>query len=233
MTVPLSFGRRDVLFSSWPAGSDRLSEHLPDRLAVEEFDGTGWLSVVAFRSVNARPRGLPRLVGRSRPGVALRTYVTCDGEPGVYFFSLDVPSLLSVLGGRFFHRLPYYYAAVEFQRASGTCRLESRRQHAGSRPAWFSATYEPLGEWFTPEAGSLSEFLTERRRIYTQGQDGAVRYTDLRHRRWEVSPVAVIMGAGSLFAANGFDLPDGRPVHYYSRGVDVVTDWNRVWRTIE
>lgn len=233
MTVPLSFGWRDVLFSSWPADSSLLAAHLPDQLSVEEIDGTGWLSVVAFRNVHTRPRWFPRPLGFSFPELNVRTYVTCDGEPGVYFFSLDAPSILSVLGARLLHRLPYYYATMEFTASEGTFRLESRRRHPGDRPAWFSATYEPLGEWFTPEAGSLSEFLTERRRLYTQGQDGRVRYTDVKHRRWELSPVAVIMGAASLFQANGFDVPDTKPVHYYSRGVDVATDWNRVWRTVD
>lgn len=233
MTVPVSFGWRDVLFSNWPADSRLLSAHLPDQLSVHEYDGTGWLSVVAFRNVRTRPRGIPRALGLDFPELNLRTYVTCDGAPGVYFFSLDVPSVLAVVGARLLHHLPYYHAKMEFQEARETRRLESRRRHPGERPAWFSATYEPLGEWFTPEAGSLSEFLTERRRLYTQGQDGAVRYTDVRHGRWELSPVAVIMGAASLFQASGFEVPDTRPVHYYSRGVDVVTDWNRAWRTVD
>jgi uncharacterized protein YqjF (DUF2071 family) len=232
MTVPLSFGWRDVLFSNWPASSDRLSSHLPDQLEVDEFDSTGWLSVVAFRTIHTRPRGFPRALGMSFPQLDFRTYVTCDGEPGIYLFSLDAPSVLSVIGGRLFHRLPYYNADMEFLESRGTLRLESRRGHPGARPAWLSATYEPLGEWFTPEPRSLSEFLTERRRIYTQGQNGTVRFTDVRHERWDLSPVAVIMGASSLFQANGFDVPDTKPVHYYSPGVDVVTDWNRVWRTI-
>ncbi len=233
MTIPLSFGWRDVLFSNWPVSSTVLAPHLPDQLEVDEYDGTGWLSIVPFRNIHTRMRGIPKFLGMNFPELNLRTYVTCDGEPGVYFFSLDIPSLLSVIGARQLHRLPYYYAEMEFKKVGDTVRLESQRRTPGARPAWFSATYEPLGEWFEPESGSLSEFLTERRRLYTQGQRGEMRYTDVRHERWTLSPVAVIMGAASLFRANGFDTPETKAVHYYSPGVDVVTDWNRVWRAVE
>lgn len=230
MTIPLSFSWRDVLFSNWPVSSQLLEAHIPDQLTVQEFDGTGWLSIVASRNVDTRPRRFPRLLGVSFPELTLRTYVTYDGEPGVYFFSLDAPSLLSIVGARIFYRLPYYYADLTFEKVRQTVSLEGRRRHPGGRPAWFSATYEPLGEWFTPEVGSLSEFLTERRRLYTQGQDGRLRHVDVSHEPWTLSPVAVIMGVASVFRANGFALPETKPVHYYSRGVEVDTDWSRVWR---
>lgn len=233
MTIPLSFGWRDVLFSNWPIDSARLASHLPEELSVDEFDGTGWISVVPFRNIRTRPRGVPGYLGMSFPELNLRTYVTCDGEPGVYFFSLDAPSILSVIGARQLHRLPYYYARMDFQKTGETVRLESQRRHPGSRPVWFSATYEPLGEWFEPDPGSLSSFLTERRRLYTQGQSGEMRHTDVSHEKWTLSPVAVIMGAASLFRANGFEMPDTKAVHYYSPGVDVVTDWSRTWRKTE
>ena len=44
--LPLSFGWRHLLFANWPVESDVLRAHLPDTFAVEEFGGTGWLTVV-------------------------------------------------------------------------------------------------------------------------------------------------------------------------------------------
>ena len=227
MTIPLSFTWRNALFSNWPVDSQHLSSHLPARLDVEEYDGTGWLSVVPFRNVDTRPRGLPPVAGLSFPELNLRTYVTCDGEPGVYFFSLDAPSVLSVLGARTLHHLPYYYARMELTHSDGTFRFRSRRLHPGDRPVLFDVSYSPHEDWFVAEQGSLAEFLTERRRLYTQGSDGGIRYTDVSHERWPLAPVSVTMEAASLFRANGFEPPGGDGVHYYSPGVDVVTGWNR------
>lgn len=248
MVVPLAFGWRHLLFANWPVDSDRLDAHLPGPLSVDEYDGTGWLSVVPLTNVRVRPRGLPEWMGVRLLELNLRTYVTCDvprdeelstrpnrirrsgdGEPGVYFFNLDAQGLLSVLGARALHYLPYYYARIDLRREDGRVAFSSRRLHPGARPATFSTSYWPTGEPFEADPGSLAEFLTERRRLYTQSPSGALRYTDVSHDRWTLYPAAASTTKNTLFEANGFDHPDAEPVLYYSPGVDVVTTRNKRW----
>jgi uncharacterized protein YqjF (DUF2071 family) len=91
----------------------------------------------------------------------------CDGEPGVYFFSLDAASVLAVVGARLLHRLPCYYAGMTVRESEGRIQFSSRRRHPGARPVSFDITYEDYGTRFVPEMGSLAGFLTERRRLYT------------------------------------------------------------------
>jgi uncharacterized protein YqjF (DUF2071 family) len=202
-------------------------------LTVDEYYDAGWLTVVSLLNVRTRPRGVPGLFGMSFPSLNLRTYVTCDGEPGLYCFSLDAQSILSVVGGRLFHRLPYYYARMQFQKTRDRVQFESRRLQPGDRPARFDAMYEPHGDWYTAERGTLADFLTERRRLYTQDNSGRIRYTDVSHERWTLSDVTVAMRTNSLFRASGLEPPDSDPVHYYSPGLDVVTGWNKSWKSIE
>lgn len=229
MSLPLAFEWRHLLFANWPVDPDYLSAHLPDRLSVQEYEGRGWLSVIPFVNVDTRPRGLPAWLGVDLPELNLRTYVTCEGEPGVYFFSLDASMLSSVLGARVLHRLPYYYARMRCSWADGRLAFESRRRHPGDRPARFEATYWPAGEPFTPDPNSLSEFLTERRRLYTQGMDGGIRYTDVEHERWTLYPADANIEVNTLFEANGFDTPDSEPLFYYSPGLDVLTTRSKRW----
>nr|WP_082230617.1 DUF2071 domain-containing protein [Haloprofundus marisrubri] len=108
MVLPLAMGWRHLLFENWRVDPDHLATHLPESLDVDEYDSSGWLSVVPFTNVNVRPKGLPRRLSLPLPELNLRTYVTHDGEPAVYFFSLDAQGILSVLGARVFHHLPYY-----------------------------------------------------------------------------------------------------------------------------
>ncbi|WP_232702674.1 YqjF family protein [Halobacterium wangiae] len=223
MALTLSFGWRHVLFANWPVDGDRLAARLPDALAVDEYDGSGWLSVVPLLNVDTRLRGLPTMAGFPVPEVNVRTYVTYDGDPGVYFFSLDTASLLTVLGARVTHYLPYYYARVRFRRPGDRVHVTSRRRQPGDRPARFAATYGPTGDADTAPPGSLAEFLVERRRLYTRSPDGTLRHTNVSHDRWPLSDADVSITENSLFEANGFDHPDTEPVHYYSHGVDVVT----------
>ncbi len=230
MVFPLEMGWRNLLFENWPVDADLLDAHLPDRLSVDEHDGTGWLSVVPFTNVAVRPRGVPSRLGIPLPELNLRTYVTCDGEPGVYFFSLDAAGLLGVLGARLFQHLPYYYARISLARTDdGRVAFSSRRRHPGARPAAYDATYGPAGDPFTATDDPLARFLLERYRFYTEAPDGALRYTDVDHEPWTLYPATADVETNTLLTANGFRLPDADPIYYYSPGVDIVAGRSERW----
>lgn len=233
MVGSIAFGWRHLLFANWPVDGDLLAAHLPDALSVDEYDGTGWLSVVPLTNVHVRPRGLPEGVGVTLPELNLRTYVTCDGDPGVYFFSLDAQGVLSVLGARALHHLPYFYARIDHRVSNGRIEFRSRRRHPGARPARYEVSYEPTGDPFEAEPGSRAAFLTHRLRLFTQGSDGEVRYTDVDHEPWTLYEATATTDDNTLFAANGFAHPDAEPVLYYSPGVDVVTGESTRWTRTE
>jgi hypothetical protein len=237
MVLPLAMGWRHLLFENYPIEPATLDARLPDALDVDVHDGSGWLSVVPFTNVQVRPAGLPARLGLPLPELNLRTYVTCDGEPGVYFFSLDAQGVLGVTGARLFHHLPYYYARISLgvadggdddgaavpgaPGAGGLVRFTCRRRHPGARPAAYAATYGPSGPSFSAEPGSLAAFLTERYRFYTEDPAGRVRYADIDHERWTLYPATATVERNTLFAADGFERPDAEPTCYYSPGVDV------------
>jgi|AntDeeMetageno50_2_1112565.scaffolds.fasta_scaffold07291_2 hypothetical protein len=229
MGVPLAFGWRHLLFTNWRIDADTLANRLPDALDVHEYDGTGWISVIPFVNVDTRPRGFPRWAGVNLPELNVRTYVTCEDEPGIYFFSLDAPSVVTVLGARLFHHLPYYYASMQFQWRNGRAIFRSRRRQPGERPAQYGVTYQPTGDPFEAKPGSLAEFLTERRRLYTQDTSGRVRYTDVDHERWTLYSADVSADKNTMLEAAGVDPSEPDPVVYYSPGVDVVTTTSKRW----
>ncbi|MFC5278562.1 YqjF family protein [Halorubrum rubrum] len=221
MVLPLEMGWRHLLFESWPVDADRLDDHLPEGFEPDVRDGSAWLSVIPFTNVDVRPKGLPRPLGVRLPEVNVRTYVTRDGVPSVYFFSLDAQGLASVAGARLFHHLPYYYARISLAWTDGRVAFESRRRHPGDRPARYEASYWPAGEPFAADDDPLAEFLVERYRFYTEAPDGSVRHTDVRHDPWTLYPAEASVGTDTLLRANGFRRPEAEPVRYYSPGVDV------------
>ena len=229
MSLPIAMGWRHLLFANWPVDPAVIADHLPDELTVETYDGRAWLSVVPYLNVDVRPRGLPAAMGVDLPELNLRTYVSRDGEPGVYFFSLDAEGILGVVGARLFHQLPYYYADIEITGTDRGIAFTSERLHPGAPPATFAGTYEPVGDPFVPDSGSLAAFLTEHYRYYTTARDGTLRYADIDHEPWTLRPATVTIETNTLFEANGFDRPAGSPVCYYSRGVDITSSRNRRW----
>jgi len=219
----LSMRWRDVLFASWPAEPATVAERVPEELAVDTFDGDAYLSVVPFEMDEVRPTGVPASLGRRFPELNLRTYVTADGEPGVYFFNLDAEDPLGVGLARLFYHLPYFNARMELDRSGEGFAFESERRHPGAEDLYFAADYELTAEPAPVEEDGLEAFLVERYRLYVGGE--TLRYADISHDPWEVAPAELDVRANQIFAANGFDEPDGDPHVLYSPGVDVEASW--------
>lgn len=221
MVLPLAMGWRHLLFQNWPVDPDVMDAHLPDGLTADTHDGAAWLSVIPFTNVAVRPRGLPARLGVRLPELNLRTYVTRDGVPSVYFFSLDAEGVAAVVGARLFHHLPYYYARIDLAADDDGVAFESRRLHPGERPAHYTARYRPTGEGFAAPDDPLAAFLVERYRFYTQAHDGSLRFTDVSHDPWTLYPATADVETNTLLSAHGFATPDADPVCYYAPGVDV------------
>jgi uncharacterized protein YqjF (DUF2071 family) len=229
MSVPIEMRWRHVLFENWPVSPTVVSARLPDALDVDTFDGQAWLSVVPFENADVRPRGLPATLGLDLPELNLRTYVTCDGEPGVYFFSLDAHGVLGVVGARLFNHLPYYYARIRLAEVGDRVWFESRRRHPGARPVSYAGSYGPDGDRFPAPGDDLARFLTERYRYYTMAGDGSVRYANIDHEPWTLAPASAEIEENTLFAANGFEQPEAEPVRYYSADLTVTATASRRW----
>jgi len=220
---------RHLLFANWPVDPAVVDERIPSSMDVDTYDGDAWLSVVPFVNAAIRPSGVPAALGIDLPELNLRTYMTADGEPGVYFFSLDAEGWLSVLGARLFHHLPYYYARIDCDPVGDSVFYRSRRRHPGARHADFLGTYGPDGEPFRPEKGSLAEFLVERYRYYAEGRTGELRYADVSHDRWTLAPADVDVRENTVFGANGFAHPERDPVHYVGREIAVSATDSKRW----
>ncbi|MDB2282885.1 DUF2071 domain-containing protein [Halorubrum ezzemoulense] len=228
---------RDGLFAHWPVDPSTVAAALPDGLSVATHDGDAYLGVVPFVMEDIRPRGVPR--GLSFPELNLRTYVEGPNGPGVYFHSLDADDRLGVAVARGLFRLPYYRAETDVRgtAASGgagqggvdadardAVRFASRRVHEGVPHARFDATYAPAGEAFTPDLGSLPAFLLENYRFYTAGESGRLYVGEIEHDPWTLRPAEADIRANTLFAANGFEAPDGDPILHYAEPIAVTAD---------
>ncbi len=227
MAVPLAMGWRHLLFENYRVDPNLVERKLPACLNVDTFDGHAWLSIVPFTNVHVRPYPLPGVFGIELPELNLRTYVEHDGEPGVYFFSLDADGLLSVIGARLFHHLPYFYASISLRETDGRVAFESRRRHPGARPAAYRAVYEPLGDEFFARERGLPRFLFERYRLFTEDPQHRLRETVVDHDPWAVQRSQATVETNTLLSAMGFAGVNGPPVYFYSRGVDVVASRSR------
>lgn len=123
----------ELLFAHWPIEPDVVASFLPAGVTLDTRDGKAWVGVVPFLMSNIAPRFCPAIPGLSRfPELNVRTYVSVDGKPGVWFFSLDAASRIAVRAARATFNLPYMDAKMSIQRnQAGEINYESRRTHRG------------------------------------------------------------------------------------------------------
>ena len=103
----------DLLFAHWRCPVSDLRALIPAALEIDTFDSTAWIGVIPFYMSGVRLRGAPPVpTAHAFEEMNVRTYVTLDGRPGVWFFSLDAASSLAVIGARVGVSLPYFRAAM-------------------------------------------------------------------------------------------------------------------------
>jgi uncharacterized protein YqjF (DUF2071 family) len=206
----------DLLFAHWPIDVDALRPHVPDGLEIEQHDGSAWLGVTPFVVTGLRARGtLPLPLVSSFRELNVRTYVTRDRKPGIWFFSLDASSQVAVEAARRLYRLPYFRARISFERRGRRILYECVR-HEGKA---FSGWYEPEGAVSPAEPGSLEHFLTERYCLYASDR-GRLYRADIHHRPWPLQPASAEIDLNTM-PPDGIKL-DGEPLCHYSRRQDVV-----------
>lgn len=207
-----------LLFAHWPLPRETLRPLLPTSLTLDTYGGEAWLGVVPFQMTNVRPRLTPPVPGLSAfPELNVRTYVTRDGKPGVWFFSLDAANRIAVALARSLFRLPYYRARMSSRRAKGeTIHYHSVRTHREAPPAAFDAIYRPTGPAVFATRGSLEEWLTERYCLYTVGPGGVLLRDEIHHRRWPLHPAEAEIQRNTMAQAAGLALPDTPPLLHFA-----------------
>lgn len=214
---------RDLLFMHWPVHAGVLQPYIPPALRLDTFDGSAWLSVTPFRMKGTRPRLLPGVAPLSNfPELNVRTYVTAEGKPGIWFFSLDAANPVAVRLARATFRLPYFDAEMSCRLEGDGVRYRSVRTHRGAPRAEFAARYRPVGEPSESRPGTLEYFLTERYCLYHRHHLGGPYRLEIHHPPWPLQPARARITRNTMAQASGLVLPDQPPLLHFVRRQDMV-----------
>jgi hypothetical protein len=205
----------DLLFVHYSVPVERLRPLVPGGLELQEHSGSGWLGVTPFVVTGLRARGLlPLPFASSFRELNVRTYVTRDEKPGIWFFSLDASSRLAVEAARRLYRLPYFEADISLRRRGEQILYDCSRDDGKA----FSAAYRPNGDVFGAEPGSLEHFLTERYCLYAEHGEALYR-ADIHHRPWPLQPAETQIELNTMPPVK---VSEGDPLVHYSARQDVV-----------
>ena len=192
----------DLLFVHWRMDPAVVARVLPRGLEPDVFDGGAWAGLIPFTMSGFSVKGLGVPRARAFHECNVRTYVTVNGVPGVYFFSLDAASALAVGGARLMYRLAYHRARISLSRMTGK-RIDYRVARCNCADATAEISWE-TGEALAPAApGSVEWFLTERYCLYVRDRGGRIRRGCIWHPRWRLREARLLRLDQRLTAAAG------------------------------
>ncbi|MDQ3946245.1 MAG: DUF2071 domain-containing protein [Actinomycetota bacterium] len=212
---------QSLTFLHWRYPPEEIQRLLPPGLVVDTFDGAAWLGLTPFLLVRMRPLCLPPVPRLSTfPETNLRTYVRDEaGTDGLWFFSLDVSSLATVLGARSFFWVPYHWATMSVEEA-GFVRYRSRRRGLSGPSPGHQITVRPATPVLPESHPPLVDFLTGRWRAFTRIA-GRLAVVPVEHQPWPLYDAEVDELDEDVVAAAGLTPSEAAPFTHFSPGVDV------------
>lgn len=188
---------RPVMFQSWQSLTflhwsyepSEIRRLLPREISLDTFNGSAWVGLTPFLLASLRPPLVPALPWISRfPETNVRTYVRGpDGEPGIWFFTLEADRLLAVAGARMFYGLPYRWSRMRVRQDRTRVHYESTR-HWPFRPAHTNISVE-IGD--SVQSTDFHRFLTARFRLYTRAM-GRIVAAQVEHDPWILRDARVL-----------------------------------------
>ena len=205
----------------WRYPPEEVQKLLPDGLEVDTFEGSAWVGLVPFHCT-ITPPGVPRIPWASSfPEMNVRTYVNGpNGEPAVWFITLEAARLGAVLIARAIYGLKYFWAKMSFSRVGDVASYRARRRWPGVRGSSGSLAVEVGARIDEKDRTALDRWLTNRWRFYCSTPLGLATGL-VAHPPWPLRRARLLHCDPGLVSASGLREPHGEPVVHYGGRVEV------------
>ena len=204
-----------AIFMHWRISLDDLRALVPEVFEIDTFDGSPWISLVAFDMNNIGIKNIPKVPHISDfHELNIRTYIKYQGKPGVYFLSMEGSKRSSCRVLKAFSKLPYRYSNINRNTFSYHSKNPAQQDHC-------SVTYR-VGDSLEHKS-KLDCWLTERYALFHPSKKGVFEY-NIHHLPW---PMKEIQIKDLEVNYQGFPKLSEQPeLVHYSPGVKVIT-WKK------
>lgn len=145
----------------------------------------------------------------------VRTYVSHDGKPGVYFLSMDATNLLAVGGARTLYHLPYVVADMHVSKRNGFINYESKRLDESG--AVFNCRYRPISDPYYGQKGTFDEWMAERYCLYTVNRNGDLKRCDILHQPWQLQKTEAEFCMNTMLSNQSIFVENPEPILHFSK----------------
>lgn len=209
----------DVLFMHWAVPYEKLKPYVPAPFLLETYDGQAWVTVVLFQTKNSRFRTMPTIMSYlSFLQMNTRTYIQFDGEPGIYFLSVDVNHLLIKTITKRLLQLPYELAKMDIKRDKDQIQFKSKRIKNNYSFSNITANYRPSSQTIYQSQGTLSHWLTERYCFWMIKGNKIIK-GPLSHESWELHDVTVNLEMTDIIPFIPVNDLQRNPLAHYEKSV--------------
>jgi hypothetical protein len=156
---------RSLLFLHWQVPEEDLLPLIPESLSLDLHDKAAYVSIVLFAMEGVRARWWPEWMSFRFLEANVRTYVHHQGQPGIYFMSMDANHRSAVWAAHRGWSLPYHHAKMEMNKDDQRIDYQLIRSGAGTS----HQTRYQVGPALGPsEPNTLEHFLLERYFLFVE-----------------------------------------------------------------
>ena len=196
---------RNLALANYAIDPARLRDRIPDGVELDLHDGLCLVSLLAFRFVTTRVRGLAVPGHTDFEEVNLRFYVRRGDRRGVVFIKEIVPRPAIAWVARTLYGEPY-------ETWTCSCQGTDYRWKRGSEEHRFAVV--PANEGHLPPPGSHAEFITEHYCGYTRLGPGLTNEYQVTHPQWPhfaVESYAIEVDFAAIYGPEWSDLTGAAP----------------------
>jgi uncharacterized protein YqjF (DUF2071 family) len=209
-----------LLFLHWEIPAAVLRALVPEPLELDTFEGRAFVGLVPFAMDGVRPWWAPKWTAFSFLETNVRTYVHINGEPGVYFFSLEAASWIATQTARMGWGLPYYFADMHTETKDGVTHYKSMRRDKSCAELDVRYTVDATPPAASVE-GTLDDFFLERYLLFVKRGNTILR-GQVHHTPYPATTAKVISIFDRILEVGGCKPAQEMPDYaHYSPGVDV------------
>ncbi len=198
MSAFLTAQWRDLAMLNWPIAPSALAARVPAGTELDLFDGRCFVSLVAFRFLDTRVRGVPVPGHRDFEEINLRFYVRrvegAEVRRGVVFVKEIVPRAAIAFVARALYGEPYVTMTTASEvRADAAGKTAGYSWRQGGHAHSLSVECGPVAA--VPAAGTREAFIAEHYWGYTARAGGATSEFRVVHAPWAVRPAESVVCA--------------------------------------
>lgn len=199
---------------------DYFNALLPKGYRLDFYENKAWLGLISMQMHNVRHPWFKNLIlWKKYHELNVRTYVVDEkGERGVFFLSLDVDSLISVLGARLLYNLPYRLRRFDDNDAGKvSCYSGAKLQ--------FQTEFHITSQARLYEKESFAYWATERYFFTTKKLFFTLK-ASISHKQWSLCEATC--KNSSLELLEPYTLGERHPDTLFCKSIEI-TAYNPTW----